>query len=158
MLHDNSHQRETMDGKSIFFPNLVGQWKSKEWAKFELECLLLIFIYSDSKLNTTLKTRYIRTHTKEKPSKISNTKLAILPLFRKKKYDQVNRWGHSLLGILHNGEFIIIYNHWESDFSLHGGEVQNKFCLSLSSKIKLISKNPIINFSGWYDLQFYENE
>ena len=39
----------------IFFAKLVRHWKSKEWAKFELKCLLLIFIYSNSKLKVTCK-------------------------------------------------------------------------------------------------------
>ena len=45
-LHINSYQRETIYDKVIFFANLVRQWKSKEWAKFEIDCLILIFIYS----------------------------------------------------------------------------------------------------------------
>ena len=91
-----SHQRETIYDM-VFFAKLVGQWKSKEWAKYELECLLLTwlkFIYSHSKFkvickNADFECRYIRTHTKEKPSKISNIAFAILP-FHQKKY------GHTL--------------------------------------------------------------
>ena len=54
----------------------IGSWK-------ELECLLLIFIYSSSKFKVThsnvdFECWYIRTHTKEKPSKISNITFAIL--------------------------------------------------------------------------------
>ena len=43
----------------IFFAKLVWQRKSKEWAKFGLECLLLIFIYSNSKF----KVAYIKLWT-----------------------------------------------------------------------------------------------
>ena len=60
----------------------LGQWKSKE-CKVELEDLLTIFIWSNSKLKVTCKSvvyecRYIRTHTKEKASKIPNINFAIL--------------------------------------------------------------------------------
>ena len=55
----------------------------KERAKSDWECLLQISIYSISKFWVTSKTAdfdcwYIGTHTKEKPSKISNTEVAIL--------------------------------------------------------------------------------
>ena len=58
------------------------------WAKFELQCLLLTFIHSNSKFNVTWKNvdfecRYIRTHSEEKPSKISNITFAILPFLIK---------------------------------------------------------------------------
>ena len=33
-LHNNSHQRETIYDKFIFFAKLVRQWKPKEWANF----------------------------------------------------------------------------------------------------------------------------
>ena len=52
-LLNSSHQRETIYDKLIFFAKLVKQWKSKVWAKFELECTLLIFIYSNSKIKVT---------------------------------------------------------------------------------------------------------
>ena len=62
-----------------FIAKLVGQWKLKEWAKFEVECLLLIFSHSNSK--PTLKSLFKRwTYTKEKPLKF----FAILPFFKKK--------------------------------------------------------------------------
>ena len=75
------------------FAKLGRQWKSKEWAKFELECLLLIFISSNSKFKVTSKNadfeyRYIRIHTKEKPSKISTC--AILLFHQKKKILKLN--------------------------------------------------------------------
>ena len=50
-LHINSYQRETIYDKVIFFAKLVRQWKSKEWAKFEMDCLILIFIYSYNKIS-----------------------------------------------------------------------------------------------------------
>ena len=94
-LHNNSRQRETIHHKLILFAKLVRQGKSKEWAKFELECPLLILIYSNSKFEVTCKNvdfeyfeyRYIRTHTKEKPSENRNIIFAILPqVYQKKKY------------------------------------------------------------------------
>ena len=57
--------------------------KVKEWAKAEWECLLLISIYSfNSKFKVTGKNVnfdcwYIGTHTKKKPSKISNIEVTI---------------------------------------------------------------------------------
>ena len=74
----------------IFFAKLVRQWKLKEWAKFELECLLLIFIYSNSNFKVTSKNGnfecwYLRTHTEEKLSKTSNITFAILSSYQKKK-------------------------------------------------------------------------
>ena len=66
---------ETIYDKLIYFAKLVRRWKSREWAQFELQCLLL-FIYANSKfkitcINKAFECRYIRTHTKEKLSKIS---------------------------------------------------------------------------------------
>ena len=92
-LHYNSHQRETIHDKLIFFSKLVRQWKSKEWAKLELQCLPLIFIYSNSKCKVTCKNTdferwYIRTHAKDKLSKISNITFAILLFYQKKKTPQ----------------------------------------------------------------------
>ena len=60
------------------------QWITIWWAKFELECLLLIFIYFNPKFKVTCKNgnfecRYIKTHSKEKTSKIYNNTFAILP-------------------------------------------------------------------------------
>ena len=92
-LHNNSHQRETIYDKLIFFVyKIVKVMKDKEWAKFELECLLLIpvFIYSNSRCkvtckNTDLECQHIRIYTKEKPSKISNINtFAILSPYQKK--------------------------------------------------------------------------
>ena len=51
----NSHQKETVYDRLIFFPKLVRQWKLKEKAKFGLEDLQLIFIYSNSKFEITSK-------------------------------------------------------------------------------------------------------
>ena len=77
-----SHQRETIYEKINTFAKLIRQWKSKEWAKFELECLLL-FLYSNSKFkgtcqNADFECRYIKTRTKEKLSKIFNITFPIL--------------------------------------------------------------------------------
>ena len=49
-----------------------------------------MFIYSTSKFKVTCKNKnfeccYIRTHTKEKPSKISDITFAIMPFYQKKK-------------------------------------------------------------------------
>ena len=62
-LHNSSHQRETIYDKLIFFAKLVRQWKSKEWAKFGLECLHLKFIYSNSKFKATCETRTLNAGT-----------------------------------------------------------------------------------------------
>ena len=82
------------------FAQLVRQWKSTGWTKFELECLLLIFIYTHSKFKVTYKNadfgcQYTRTHTKEKPSKIFNITFAILPFFQKKNTQ--TEWSSSVL-------------------------------------------------------------
>ena len=58
------------------------QWKSKEWEKYDWEYLWLKSIYSNSKFNVTIKNAdfdcwYIRNHTKDKPSKISNIEVAM---------------------------------------------------------------------------------
>ena len=90
-MHNNSHQTKTIYEKLTFFPKLVRRWNSKEWAKCGLECLLLIFTYSNSKFKVTCKNedfecQYIRTHTKEQPSKISYITFAIWPFNQRKKY------------------------------------------------------------------------
>ena len=66
-LYIKSHQRETIyDDKLMFFAKLARQWKSKEWAKFELQFLLLIFIYYNSKFTISLvKTRTLKAGTSE---------------------------------------------------------------------------------------------
>ena len=51
------------------------QWITMWWAKFELEFLILIFIFSNQKFNVTFKNAdianwYIRTDTEEKKYKI----------------------------------------------------------------------------------------
>ena len=57
MLHNNSHQGETNHHKLILFTKLLRQQlKTKERGKFEEECVLLIFIYSNSKLESLVKT------------------------------------------------------------------------------------------------------
>ena len=73
--------------KLLPFARFVRQLKSKEWVKAKWECLLLICIYFNSKFEVTSKNAgfdcwYIGTHTKEKPSKISNIKDAILLLMK----------------------------------------------------------------------------
>ena len=60
------------------------QWITTWWANFELECLLLIFIYFNSKFKVTCKNgdfkcQCTRTHSKETMSKISNITFPILP-------------------------------------------------------------------------------
>ena len=60
-------------------------------AKFELECLQLIFIYTNSKFNVTwtnvdFECQYMRTHTEEKSYKISNITFTILPFSHKNTF------------------------------------------------------------------------
>ena len=70
-LHNNSHQRETIYDKLIFFAKLVKQWKSKEWAKFELECELPIFIYfNNQNLKSLIKTWTLNASTSGKILKL----------------------------------------------------------------------------------------
>ena len=113
--HNNSQKRETISYILIFVEKLVRRRKSKEWAKFELECLLLIFIYSNSKFKATCKNedfkcRYIRTHTKEKPSKISNITFAIqVCLFIKKKKKKKKNWMAILSTVF--GTYYFWWNH-----------------------------------------------
>ena len=84
------HTKEKPCTTNLYFSQkLVRQWNSREWVKFVLECILQIFIYSNSKFKVTYKNadfecHYIRTHTKQKPSKISNIKFSILPFYQKK--------------------------------------------------------------------------
>ena len=54
------------------------QWISIYWAKFELECLLLVFIYSNSKLKSLAKTRTLNAGTSELiPKKKEKVKLEL---------------------------------------------------------------------------------
>ena len=100
-MYTITHTKEKPDTTNWYFSQNwkigIRQWKSKEWANFELECLLLIFIYSNSKFKVTCKNAdfecwYIRIHTKEKSSKISNITLATLPFYQKKNTHILN--GH----------------------------------------------------------------
>ena len=57
-------------------------------AKFELECILLTLIYTNSKFKVACKNAdfeywYIRTHTEEIPSKLFNVTFAIFPFSHK---------------------------------------------------------------------------
>ena len=58
IIQNDSHQRETICDKFIFFTKLVRQWKSKEWAKFELECLFVCLFFSDSFWRNNIFVRY----------------------------------------------------------------------------------------------------
>ena len=62
-----------------------------------MECLLLIFIYFNSKFKVTYKNgdfkcRYIRTHSEEKPSKIFNITFAILPFSHQNTLTKLLSW------------------------------------------------------------------
>ena len=100
-----THTKEKPSATNWYFRKR--QWKSKEWAKVELECLLLIFSYSNSKFKVTCKNadflmipdvpatsgiRYIRNHTKEKPSKMSNITFAIFPFYQKNTQTEWPSW------------------------------------------------------------------
>ena len=86
-------------------------------SKFELECLLLIFFYSNSKFKVTCKNAdfeswYMRTHTEEKPSKISYITFVSLPFSHKNaltKLPSYALWSLLLLtkpsNALQNGSF-----------------------------------------------------
>ena len=63
-LHNHSHQGETIYDKSIFFENLVRQWKSKEWATFELRHLLLIFIHLTQNVKSLVKMPTLNANTR----------------------------------------------------------------------------------------------
>ena len=81
-------KRETITKKLMFFIKLVKAMKVKRVSKI-LECLLLKFIYFNSKFHATCENvdfecQYIRTHTKDKPSKINKTTFAILPSYQEK--------------------------------------------------------------------------
>ena len=139
---------------------MVRQRKSKELAKFELECLLPIFIYSNSKFKATCKSvafecRYIRTHTKEKPSKISNITFAILPSYQKKKILKLN--GHS--------EYFGIYFSWWNHqmhlkmvhFNIKSQNLELVIlkCLTYAQPIPLSLNGNIITsviWCGWYKM------
>ena len=102
-LHNNSHKRETIYHKSILFAKFLRQWKSKEWAKLELECPLLIFIYSNSNLKSLVKTWTLNagiSELKEKPSHISDNTSATLSFYQ---------WKYS--------NFMVILSTLESYFS-----------------------------------------
>ena len=73
------------------------QWITIWWARFELECLVLIFIYFNSKFKVTCKNgdfecRYIRTHSEEKTSKISNIAFVILPFSHQNVLTKLPSW------------------------------------------------------------------
>ena len=72
------HQRETTYDKFIFFARLVKQWISKAWGKFESECQLQIFIYSNSKLKSLVKTRSLNAGTSGLISKRKRLKFRTL--------------------------------------------------------------------------------
>ena len=87
-LHNNSHQRETIHHKLILFAKLVRQWKLKEWAQFELECLI---IYSNSKFKIAYRNEALNVGTSGLIQKRNRLKVLTLHspfcLFdRKKKY------------------------------------------------------------------------
>ena len=77
--YNNSHHMSTTNW--YFSQNLKGDGRViKEWAKFELACLLLIliFIYSNSKvIATNTRSLCVSSHTKENPSEISDIIFAI---------------------------------------------------------------------------------
>ena len=84
-----THTKEKPSTTNGYF--LQNWWMEvKKWAKFEFEyLLLLIFTYSNSKFKVTctnvdFECQYIRTHTKEKLSEISNITFATLPFYHKK--------------------------------------------------------------------------
>ena len=64
---------------------MVRQWKSKERATFELECLLLIiiFIYSTSKFKVSCKNRNFEWMPVTKPCKIFDITFFILSSYQK---------------------------------------------------------------------------
>ena len=67
---------------------MVNNESQKSEQKFVSERLLLNIIYFNSKFKATCKNagsvcQYIRTHTKEKPSKISNITFAISRFYQK---------------------------------------------------------------------------
>ena len=82
-IKEKNHLREI----DIFLK--IGKAMKVKRVRFELECLLLILINSSLEFKVTcknaeLKCPYIRTHTKEKPSKISNITFVILPSYQKR--------------------------------------------------------------------------
>ena len=96
-----------MHYKLIPNEEFVSQWKSKEWARSDWECLFLISIYFNSKFEVTRKNKdfyfwFIGTHTKEKQSKISNTEVIILLSFPQNTLIKLPSW--VLWGLL----FVII--------------------------------------------------
>ena len=129
--------------------------KKEKKKKIELECLLVKFIYSNSKFKVTCKKgdfecRYIRTHTKEKPSKISNITFANLPLYQKKTL-KLN--GHSWVGYF--GTYYFWWNH-EMLFKMVHFNIKNaksrvcefqvcNLCTTYSSGIISQKSNIILN-------------
>ena len=75
--------------KLLIYTLKSDQWITIRLTKFELECLLLIFIHSNSKLkvackNADFKCRYFRIHAEgKKMSKIPNITFIILPFSHK---------------------------------------------------------------------------
>ena len=66
-------------------------------SKHELEFLLLILIYFDLKFKVFCKNgdfefRYIKTHSEEKPSEISNITFAILPFSHQNTSTKLPSW------------------------------------------------------------------
>ena len=54
-----------------------------------MECRLLMFIYSKSKFKVTLNTSTLELRFEEKPSKISNNTLDILPISHQNTLDNL---------------------------------------------------------------------
>ena len=109
-LNNNSHLKETIQDKLIPLTKLIRQWKSREWIKSELECLQPIDIYSNSKFKLTCKNANfnagVRTHIKEKPSKISILHSPFSLLIRKKR-EKIG-----LLKLNGHPKYFGIYYHW----------------------------------------------
>ena len=65
-------KEKSIYGKLTILAKLVRLLSFKGWAKFELECVPLKLIYSDSFIvvickNADFECRYINTHAKENP-------------------------------------------------------------------------------------------
>ena len=88
------------------------QWKTIWWAKIELECLPLIFIYSNSKFKVTCKNadfecRYFRTHTEEKPSENFKHYIRLFAFFSWKTSTKLPSWVLWRLPLLTKASYVL---------------------------------------------------
>ena len=139
--------------KLSIYTSKSNQWRTTWWAKFELECQLLIFIPLNSKFKVTCNSadfecRYIRTHTEKKKKKKNNLKfltlhlpfclylMKILKLNCHPKYFGVffSWWNHYM-------HFKMVHSNTKTTKSIVCQSQVCNLCTTHSSALKIFSKH-----------------